>query len=204
MNDIVVGSLQKRGIDRCHRLHALRRQSRAKGQRVFFRDSYVEKSFAVLFFEGRKSRSVTHSRSDRTYLFIAVRQTRQLFAKHGRKAFRSRPSAFGINRVVLAGIPFSGLVSKSLFGFQVNDNALRLHFRISEYSLYLLVIVSVNRPHVEKSQILKIIASVKSVFESLFRSSYQAEESLSHKRDPEQEATGKLLCFSISHGRAQF
>ena len=150
VNDLVVGALQKGGVDGIVRAHPLRRQRRAQHAGVLFADADVKRAAWKFAEEGTQPQGVRHGGSHRDDAFITPCERRQLLAER-RGIFRARfPEGDAVRAL---GLPLAERKALSLARRNVQQYAPRRKriFGALQGGQQLLQIVPVVHAHIGES-----------------------------------------------------
>ena len=156
VKDLVIGPLQKGGIDGAYREHPPGRQAGGHGHRVFLGDAHVKKAFGIGLCKGVQPGPRGHGGGHRANFFILCRQT-----AHGLSENRGKIRLVGVHRlsgdgvkggnaVEVAGRLLRGQIALALHGLQVDDHGLLQLFRLLQQGADGVDIVAVRRAQVFK------------------------------------------------------
>ena len=128
MNQLIISALQERRINRDHRLHAGRRESCRKGQRVLFGDSDIEIALGMLLRKTHHPGTFAHGRRNRHQLWLPGSHVAQPVAENlavTRLARRFGNDAIGrrklANTVVQNRVFFRRQITFPLSGHHVQE-----------------------------------------------------------------------------------
>ena len=128
MHYLIIGPLQKGGINRANGSHALSCHSRCKNHRVLLRYTHVKEPFGKALSKSRKPRSIGHGSGDSYDPLIFLCNSHKSAAESLGPRKSSRSNGFSgshlkrPNPVKASGILLGGLVSLTLLGKNVNEN----------------------------------------------------------------------------------
>ena len=162
VQNLIVGSLQERRVNRHDGFQAAGRQSRRKGHRVLLRDPHVKEPLRVHVAEAFQPHTVRHGRRNRHHLLIPLPQLAHDRGKNVR-IIRLRLGGTGNARLDIEGLravksgrmPLRGRISPALLGNDMNQHRL-LDFPCLPKDMYhLLNIMAVHRSQIGDTHILK-------------------------------------------------
>ena len=162
VDNLVVGTLEKRGINGHGRQQPLACQAARKGDGVFLSHTDIKKAFLVRLLEEVQPCAVFHGGGDGAQARFLAAQLCQRLTKGGREGVRRRK--FGVGQVAevqlahgveLAGVFLGGLQPLALLGDNVQEKRGILLPQIGKHTAEQLDVMAVHRADVLKAHLLK-------------------------------------------------
>ena len=126
VEDLVIGPLQKGGVNGKYRPESFGGQARRKGHGVLLRDAYVKKAVLMGRRKAGKAGTLLHSRRNGADFVVLVSHLRQLLPKNRGERIHSRPvrvAGFNIkspNAVIGHGVLFRKFIALALGSFHMD------------------------------------------------------------------------------------
>ena len=198
VNKLVIGALQKGGIDRENRTVALGSQSAAKGDGVLLGDADVKKAVFVLLGKLRQAGAACHGGSDGADLVVLFRQLTEHLAEFGRKALVAGHRLTGINvelsdPVELAGLVLRRTVALAFFGDDMHQRRRGALFCRFERVLDLFHIVTVDGSQIGEAEAVKQRVFIDDIFDLRFAAPQDRFHQSAEQRDLGEHALGVFL-----------
>ncbi len=177
MEHLVIGPLQKRGIDGHHGNNAQRCKAGGEGHSVLLRDAHVIKPLREFFRVFLQARPLAHGRRDRHNLRVLPGQSQHRPAEHLRIGRRGvfiverfpRINVKRADSVKFRGFPFGWRIALSLARDHVDENRFIQRPDVLQIFYEVVEPVAFQRAHILEAQFFKEKAGDDQALEGLFR-----------------------------------
>ena len=175
LHDLVIGALQKGGINRRHRHHSLLGKTACHGNRVFLRNTHVEEAFGVFPHEFEKPRASRHggrNRADPVVLPGKLHHGLPEGIGIGFDFFRQLFPGFRVKRsdsVKFCRVFLGKPVAAALFRDHMHHHRLAQPLRCGKQGDQPRQVVAVHRPQIGKAHIFKQGRGQQKPFQSVFQ-----------------------------------
>ena len=204
VHNIIVGALQKAGIDGNHGAASVCGKSCGKGDSVGLGNTNVKKACGMLCLECGKPRSRGHCGSNGTNTTVLFCKLGQVCAHLLGEIVSVRMRCSGrMQGVVAIGVLLGRGVALPFFCMQMDQAALSAGFGFCEQLLNGALVVAVNRTEIVEPEVFKGVTSIKHILDGDLCAQETAEDGFADQRNFLQEVCRCTFGFEISLCRAQ-